>query len=259
MRVARCGLQLCDKAGDTRSVLPVALAVAQGGGGGTDPWLVVGVALIAATAALLGAVIAARTAGTRQKEQLAHEERRQTKALDAEQERHDATLAAEQDRLEATLEAERQRHAAQLRHQERQQDLEELRRVFDRMMEELHSCFEAQAEAWEIWKTIRAEPDSSEHAATLSEAIERLKQARERLASGAHRLAFRLGQDHEVYDVMGKILNRIDASRRLMEYEVWSKETTGTQYADAIAEFRRDTRRLTDVAYAEIRVRRDAD
>jgi hypothetical protein len=40
---------------------------------GTDPWLVIGVALIAATAAIIGAVIAAVTAGKRQKRELEHD------------------------------------------------------------------------------------------------------------------------------------------------------------------------------------------
>jgi hypothetical protein len=55
---------------------------------GNDPWLTVGIALIAAVAALSGALIAAVTAGRRQRTQLRHDAERQQNEL-----QHDRALA----------------------------------------------------------------------------------------------------------------------------------------------------------------------
>jgi hypothetical protein len=66
----------------------------------TDPWLVIGVAAIAATAAIIAAIIAAATAGKRQERELRHAEDRQVREL-----AHDRELAALDDRRKVLDEA----------------------------------------------------------------------------------------------------------------------------------------------------------
>lgn len=70
----------------------------------TDPWLVIGVAAITATAVLIAAIIAAISAGRRQKRELGHAVERQKRDLDESADRqkrelsHDRELAALDDR-----------------------------------------------------------------------------------------------------------------------------------------------------------------
>ena len=64
---------------------------------GTSEWLVLAIALITASAAILAAIIAARTANTRQQEQLDHDTKRQQEQLDHDTKRQEKELAHDRD------------------------------------------------------------------------------------------------------------------------------------------------------------------
>lgn len=85
---------------------------------GSDPWLTIGIALIAALAALAGALIAAVTAARRQRQQLTHDAQRQ------------------QD---------------ELRHDRKQVELSELRGVLDDASRDITSAERAMLDATEAW------------------------------------------------------------------------------------------------------------
>jgi hypothetical protein len=230
-------------------VSPVAGAAAQGAGGGTDPWLVVGVALIAATAALLGAVIAARTASTRQKEQLAHEERRQTKALSAEKERHDATLSAEH-----------QRHEATLRHEERQQDLEEMRRVLDDTLEAIAQVDAAKEVALRTWHALcdqANEPAGPHVGQELTDQLYVMHAATNRVAIHVNRLALRIGDDHDATKAVSDVTRSMRAVLR--QFQEQPSGDRRKEPAKAWTHVNELIMGFRAVAHEEIRVRRNAE
>jgi hypothetical protein len=190
-------LQLRETASDTQPVLPVALAAAQGTGGGTNPWLVVGVALIAATAALLGAIIAARTAATRQKEQLANEQRRQSEALVAEGKRLDKQLAAENERHHETLALERETR-----------ELEELRKVVDVAAETLTAATEKVIEAFKVWSALSPDSGPSEQA-TVGTRGDEARHAVVAANRSWYRVTLRLGAEHPLARTMDDIVTAL--------------------------------------------------
>lgn len=85
---------------------------------GNDPWLTIGIALIAALAALAGALIAAVTAARRQRHQLEHDTLRQQ---------------------------------AELRHDRKQAELSELRGVLDDASRDITSAERAMLDATHAW------------------------------------------------------------------------------------------------------------
>jgi hypothetical protein len=212
-------LQLREKAGNTQPVLLVALAAAQGTGGGTNAWLVVGVALIAATAALLGAMIAAWTAGTRQKEQLASENQRQTEALVAERERLDKQLAsekqrqaealvAERERLDKQLAAENERHRETLALERETRELEELRKVVDGAAGALTGATEKVIEAFKVWSALSPDSGPDERAAVGT----RNDEARHAVVAADmswYRVTLRLGAEHPLARTMHDIVTAL--------------------------------------------------
>jgi uncharacterized membrane-anchored protein YhcB (DUF1043 family) len=85
---------------------------------GNDPWLTIGIALIAALAALAGALIAAVTAAKRQQQQLAHDAQRQQ---------------------------------AELQHNRKQAELSELRSVLDDASRDITTAERVMLDATEGW------------------------------------------------------------------------------------------------------------
>jgi hypothetical protein len=85
-----------------------------------DPWVLVAIAAITAGAAIVAAVIAAKTAASRQRRQLEHDHQRHQQQLE-----HDLA------RQERQLEHDLRRQNAELRHERELQELEDRRRVLD--------------------------------------------------------------------------------------------------------------------------------
>jgi hypothetical protein len=145
-----------------------------------------------------------RTASTRQKKQLAHDDARQAKALDAEAERHAYTLPAETSRLESQLAQE----AA---------ELAELRRVLDAATDALTAATTSVLESRRRWINIPAAPTAAE----VSQVSQSHHEAGATLSAASaawfSRRKIRLGVEHPVTRSLYRALQSLVDVRELID------------------------------------------
>jgi hypothetical protein len=202
-------------------VWSAAIYVAQGGSDNDDPWLVVGVALIAATAALLGAVIAARTAAARQKQQHAHDERR----------------------LKDQLAAEAERLAEQLANDRTLRDLDEMRRQLSSAMAKatqlVNPVTRVHSLKWKDGQSTSNEKDA------LSSITQNVRESLADLRRDTLALLLLIGNDE---DVVGKFRATFAAIERVIDAKNAAEGDKGQDdYSTAMAELIAAAHRLVGV------------